>query len=260
MNMNFGMRPEIQALLERVQAMVRDVLSRREELIPLASTYADVHGYSYQRLGGLDAAFEQGVAEFEWGFWQYMGVDWCGVIPGGEAAANQLFDFVNQVSTMDMTSDQLIGLFEPYFYQSATELGYPSVPTGNIDELLQYPSDIQSYVPDGQVAEFSDESMLDIASWVREQATEVMFIYGEYDPWTAGAFDPEDNSGVPVFVADMADHGASIVHLSAADEAEVSNLLELWTSAPASVSAARRRSQGTSGQVVHPRIFARGLR
>lgn len=245
------------ACRQRVRDAQRDALVRRDELLPLASTYASINGYSYERLGGLEAAFEQGVSEFEWGFWQYLGVAWCGSIPQPGAPANALFDFLNVVSTMDMTSDQLIQVFEPYFYQAATQLGYPSVPVSHLDDVLGDVGAIEPYLPVGSTTVHDQQSMTDIDTWVREQASGVVFVYGEYDPWTAGAFNPADNPDAAVFTVAQGHHGSSIVDLPPGQATALLDLLENWTGASASLAEARALAERAGPGLIDPTRFLR---
>ena len=88
--------------------------------------------------------------------------------------------------------------------------------------------------------EFDEHAMGDIADWVATEGSELMFIYGEYDPWTAGAFDLGNaRDSFRLFVAG-GNHGADIEQLSADDRELAFAALERWTGVKP--SAARRAS------------------
>lgn len=237
------------ACRDNVRAFQRDALGRLDNLAQLADTYAQVRGYTFNRLGGAAPALEQGVIEFEWGFWQYLGRDACGAVPTAAATDAQVLNFLNLIESVDYMSDQLIDMFEPYFYQSATELGYPTVPVAHLADLLQYQSDFSAdfsaFLPAGVAANHDPAAMLDMDAWVREQADALLLIYGEYDPWTGGAFDPGDNAGVHVFLAPAADHGATIADLDPGDRDQALGLIETWTGVDTTSASARLQTQYT---------------
>ena len=56
-----------------------------------------------------------------------------------------------------------------------------------------------------------------------------MFIYGEWDPWTGGAFQPGDASDAHLFVDQGGTHSASINSLDRDDEEEAWAIISRWT-------------------------------
>lgn len=229
------------ACRSEVRALQRLAMERREVLADLATAYASARSYTFSRMGGIEPALEQGIVEFQWSFWQYMGVLFCDSVPDAGSTDADVFDFLQWVGTLDYFSDQLINVFEPYYYQSETQLGYPQVPTEHLADLLEYEPNTAALLPEGVNAVYDPEPMRDIAEWVRTQASELLFVYGEYDPWTAGAFDVGDNPGAQVFVAPTADHSATIADLDRDARDKVLVLLEQWldTNLPEPDAAAR---------------------
>lgn len=229
---------------QAVRDRQREALVRHVELAALAEELAGEHGYSFTRLGGLEPALELAVAELEWAYWQYLGVGFCGSIPGEGASAAELFGFVNAVGSVDQVSDQAIARFEPYFYQAETELGYPSVPTGHIADLITYDPSPDGLLPAGVTVDHDPAPMLDMARWAKQSGTGLLFIYGEYDPWTGGAFDISGNDGARSLMVAAGTHGAAIADLAAADKQAALDLLEMWTGHEVDESqAARARRQ-----------------
>jgi hypothetical protein len=72
--------------------------------------------------------------------------------------------------------------------------------------------------------------MADMASWARTEAQSILYIYGEIDPWTAGAWPtPPPGNDVHVFMAPGGNHLVGIADLSPADRAAALAVLERWT-------------------------------
>ena len=71
--------------------------------------------------------------------------------------------------------------------------------------------------------------MIDVADWVDTEGSKLLFIYGENDTWTAGAFDLGDATDSSLYTVTGGTHGSSIADLSQADRTEVYETLERWT-------------------------------
>lgn len=236
------------ACRQQVRDLQREALLRRERLMPLASDYATDAGLSFRRMGGIDRALETGVVELEWGFWQYLGNDFCGNLPDSTADDTTIFGFVTSLDALDAMSDQSIQTYEPYYYQSFTELGYPSVPTAHIADLLQfdYNDGVSALAPQGAVTTFVPAAMQDIADWLASEGERMMFVYGEDDPWTGGAFELGSARDSYLFTAPDGNHGSKIADLRVEDADLARLALEQWTGVvplPASALPVPRRAQ-----------------
>ena len=123
-----------------VQDFQREMLVRREAMVPRVQAYAEANGVTYDRHGGVEAAFEDSVVEMEWTFWQYLGDEWCASVPApaADATDDELWGFhVEGVGALYYLDDAAIADYEPYYYQSETQLGYPDSSTAHIDDLLE---------------------------------------------------------------------------------------------------------------------------
>jgi hypothetical protein len=220
----------------------RELLSRRAAMVDRMESFGVANNITFDRSAGAAGAFEDSVVEFSWGFWQYGEATYCDAIPPTSASDAELWQFHEDLGQLDYYGDQEIENYEPYFYQSETELGYPSVPTAHIDDLLETQDLDRDYLPAGVNATFDPSAMDDIQSWVASSGDRLLFVYGGNDPWTAGAFDLGDASDSFLFVAPGLNHGASIADLTSDDQATALDALERWTG----VSPRARRSAATA--------------
>jgi hypothetical protein len=71
--------------------------------------------------------------------------------------------------------------------------------------------------------------MRDVDHWVRNYGENIIFIYGEFDPWTAGEF-PLSQSGKDIskYYVPKGNHGAKFTMLKPSDRSEVVDKLSLW--------------------------------
>ncbi|EST25259.1 S28 family serine protease [Streptomyces roseochromogenus] len=203
---------------DRLNAVQREALVRREPLEKRYAQYAAEKGYTFDTIGGLDKAYEAVVLDYVWGFWQYSLLKDCGTVPADAATASDdaIWTSVDTISGFSAYTDQGLAPFEPYYYQAGTQLGSPTIHFPYIErKLIRYgyqpPRD---FVPRSIPMRFQPHAMRDVDTWVRHHATHMLFVYGQNDPWGserfrlgAGARDSY------VFTAPGMNHGANVAGL-----------------------------------------------
>jgi hypothetical protein len=207
----------------------RELLTRREAMIARMEEFGADQGITFERLAGVEGAFEDSVVEFPWGFWQYADQADCSVVPPTSATDAELWGFHESYGDIAFYGDQELEAYLPYFYQSETELGFPSVPTDHIDDLLETQELDRDYLPAGVTVTYDPTAMDDIDAWVQSDGARLLFIYGGNDPWTAGAFDLGSASDSFLYVAPELNHSASISDLTSDDQSAALAALERWT-------------------------------
>lgn len=209
----------------RLAAFQRQALTRRTEMqMRMTAT-----GAMYTRLG-LDKALEHAVLELPFGFWQYQSPSRCASIPADGAAAADVYKFLNDVGQVGLYADGGVNYFGPYYYQAARQLGYPAVDEGPVKDLLRHPGTDrpESYLPQGVSATYEPGAMRDIASWLKAEGRAFLFLYGEYDPWTAASFEPVPGMDAHRYVVPRGNHGAKLRDLPAAQRDEALSILGRW--------------------------------
>ncbi len=221
-----------------------ELLGRRQAMVARMEGFGADSGITFDRSAGAAGAFEDSVVEFPWGFWQYADASDCAAIPPTSASDDELWAFHVELGDLAFYGDQEIESYLPYFYQSEAELGYPSVPSGHIDDLLETQEVERDYLPAGVTVTYDPAAMDDIDAWVQSDGERLLFIYGGNDPWTAGAFDLGDAADSFLYVAPGLNHAASIADLTADDQSAALSTLERWTGVapadPSRLAAARR--------------------
>ncbi len=210
-------------------AVQREALGRREAMLDLLAQSSS--GLSFDRIGGQEAAFESVVVELPFTFWQYAGEGYCGQVPGTSASDQAIFSFLDDFVGFWYASDAVFDFFEPYYYQAHAQLGYPAVATDHIADLLVVdPADLEAgLLPAGTDPTYDPLAMADIAEWVATEGSRLLFVYGQYDPWTAGAFALGGAVDSYLFVEPGGTHGALIGTLAGADQAQALAIVERWT-------------------------------
>ncbi len=226
---------------QRLEDFQREVLLRRTEMEARITEQADQVGITYDQYG-VDGVLENAAISLSFAFWQYYGADLCDDIPTAAATDDEVWAFLDDISPPSSSSDGQNLLFEPYSWQAATQLGAPTVDTTHIDDLLEYDwSQVDGYPSVDLDPTHDPQAMQDIHTWVTTEAERILFIYGENDPWSAGAFELGDAQDSYRLYSPGANHGASIASLTQADREIALDALEAWTGvtplAPQSLAA-----------------------
>ena len=126
-------------------------------------------------------------------------------------------------------ADEDIERFMPYYFQAATQLGGPAVDGSHVQDLRRYDFSIDQYTPRGQAHEYDPHAMADIKSWFDESASQVLMVYGEFDPWSAGAFpQPRTDRDTRKFFVAGGNHGSKFAALNPDDKAVALGMLSSW--------------------------------
>lgn len=219
-----------QACRDALVVLQQEALRRRVAIVEMMEAYVEI-GESYDRLGGLDHALETILISTPFTFWQYIGGEGCSTIPSVTSNDREIYQFIDDTVGFVYVSDRSFDFYGPYYYQAHTELGYPAHRVDQLDGLLQHEviSVEEGLLPEGATATFDGSAMEDIAEWVDTEGSELIFIYGEYDAWTAGAFELGGATDSYLFVAPGGTHDALIDDLSEEDNALALEVLSNWT-------------------------------
>lgn len=215
--------PEGRAAIHDFQ---RRLLERKEELLPLFAGWFSQNGITYS----LPPApgFESAAVSYEWGFWQRHVFDY-DEIPGPEATGEEMVNHLAQVVRLHFQSDVNRDYFKAYIYQVYTEIGTANLDAPHLADLLEEERlDVRvrySFPPDLEFV-FRPESIPDVVQWVEDEGDEIVYIYGEVDPWTAGQVELAGAADAIKVIQPEADHGVKIMDLDLRDM--VLETLEGW--------------------------------
>ncbi len=220
--------PACRTALQELQIELLD--NRRAMLEASAGAQADADGHSYTRVA-LAPAVESSVASLYWAFWQYYGALWCGSIPAPTAGDQELWEFLDFIAPVSDSSDDSLDTFDAYYFQADVELGYPGTMDTWLDGHLAFGADdYTGFTPVGVTEPpFRPEAMQDIDAWVQAEGAQLLFVYGEWDPWTGGAFELGGATDSALLTVARGTHGAGISDLAPADQEIALAKLEAWT-------------------------------
>lgn len=214
----------------KVQALATEILQHRRPMIEAKATQqATDEGHLYTRVS-LGAAAESAVVNLEWSFWQYYGVDECADVPSPAATDAAVWSFLDRVSGVKDSDDANIADFEAYYYQSDVQLGYPATNVPYLDAYITYGDDAYAnIVPDVPQPYDGGAAMRDIDDWVQSEGDRLLFVYGQWDPWTGGAFTLGNATDSMIGIQREGTHNSSISFLDNSVRAAALAKLEAWT-------------------------------
>lgn len=232
---------------EALRTFQRTALLRRDELLPRVQA---LPGTSFGVLG-TERAFEFSVVELPHAFWQYGNASLCPSIPTPDAPADALFSFLESINPVEGFGDATLNYYAPYFFQAATELGAPRYDERHLHGLLRFPREDRPalYPPLGVEKTFDHSAMPQVERWVRTDGQRMLFVYGENDPWSTGAFEVRERNDSFRFFVPGGNHGSSILQLPEPQRSFALDKLEQWVGTPVLRPAAGATLQAEGGEL-----------
>ncbi len=232
---------EFKTCREKLEASQKILLSHPEVALK------DVEG-TFTQLGSKEIALEHAVIEMPFTFWQYGKPEsLCTNVPNESDDVETHAAFLKKTNDVTGLSDEEVLDFIPYFYQAAVQLGSPGSRLDHLRPLLKHEDTykVTTYTPKGVEINFDPEAMRDIADWVSKYSEKIMFIYGEFDPWSAGAFVPRANSQSYRYFVPKGNHGSNVFLLPKALKKEATDHLSEWLNVPMDTNAVIGKSGNT---------------
>ncbi len=216
---------------ERIFTFQKLLLQKRNVILPLFEKYSSEKKYIYQI--GIEKAFEYCVLEYSFAFWQWQ-TDGCENIPDDTDENYRIFSHFIKVASPHYFADSGIKLYQPFFHQALNEIGYYGYDLDLFDGLLTEVTErkFTFCAPPGTKPEFNPEVMEDINTWIREFGDNMIFIYGEYDPWSASAVELIGKTNSLVIIKPEGSHTTRIRNISDEDRERIYSRLEEWLGDP----------------------------
>ncbi|MFE7955037.1 S28 family serine protease [Streptomyces sp. NPDC057413] len=218
---------------DKLNAVQREALVRREPLEKKYAAYAAENGYTFTTIGSLDRAYEAVVLDYVWGFWQYSLLSDCDTIPANAATASddEIWNSVDEISGFSAYTDQGLETYTPYYYQAGTQLGAPTIRFPHIEKrYIRYGyQPPRNFVPREIPMRFQPWVMRDVDTWVRHEARHMLFVYGQNDPWGSERFRVDKGAKDSyVFTAPGMNHGANVAGLVPAQKELATARILAW--------------------------------
>jgi len=171
------------ACREKLIAFQRLALKNKKELLPLVKAYAQEEKLNFSI--GLENALEYVVLEYTFSFWQYHKID-CNTIPGKDSTPEKMFRHLKTVVSFGSYADRSMN--SAAMYQFCTQLGYYGYVRKNVQDLLSSETYANcAYAPQDTALGYDPAPMRKLDQWLQNKGKNILYIYGQLDPWSAPA-------------------------------------------------------------------------
>ncbi|MDX9782498.1 MAG: S28 family serine protease [Bacteroidales bacterium] len=220
---NFAGTPEQRA---KILAFQREVLKRRSTLQPMFDALCAEKKYEFNL--PLEEIYDYSVLEFSFALWQWgSNTD---EIPAPDADDKKVFDYWMKISSPDYFVKE--SPTTSFFVQAAKELGYYGYDTKPFEGLLKVKSTkgylAKLFLPQDQKFKFNKKLSRKLEKFVATTNSNMIFIYGEFDPWSAVMVSEPKSTNVVVVTDPAGSHRARISTLPQESRQRVISLLERW--------------------------------
>ncbi len=213
----------------KVKRFQKMTLKNQERYHSAFRELSQKEGYTYTLVGGIEKAFEYCVLEYSFAFWQwgYVPVQ---KIPGRTATPRKVVEHMNQVAGFDYFNDAFIISYRPFFYQALTEMGYYGYELEEFDKhILHVDNPLFTFtIPGEAVLPFNQELSREVQHYLTSEADNFIYIYGEYDTWSATAVSTTGNTNSKIYVKEEGSHRTRIRNMPEEQQQEVYSTLELF--------------------------------
>ena len=220
-------RPEDRAIIQNFQL---ELLKRRSRLMPMFAAHCEERNFQFRT--SLDEIYDFSVLEYSYAHWQYgTTID---NMPSLTASDEELFSQFIAISSPRYFQDN--SSIESFFVQAERELGYYGYDLAPFASYLTITSD-KGYlkklvVPKDADVSF-DRTLFDkICAYLDKEDPRMVFIYGEYDPWSATAadisVDMKNKKNIIVAYVPKGSHSANIRRLPDDLQTKVIDTIKRW--------------------------------
>ena len=190
----------------------KEVLKRRNKLMPLFEKLCTERSYKFRL--PADEIYDYCVLEYSFAFWQW-GTP-VSSIPSTTASDKDIFDHLMRISGPEYFVSESGNT--SFFVQAAKELGYYGYDTKPFDGLLKIKSSkgylAKLFLPESvQNMTFDPATYSKVENFISTTNDKMIFIYGEYDPWSAAATTNPHSPNALYLVVPKGSHRARISDL-----------------------------------------------
>ena len=184
-----------------------------------------------------NAVLDYMILEYPFALWQFgISTD---EIPELGADKQVIFDHLIRVSSPSYMAIEGQENIKSFFVQAARELGYYGYDIKPFKEYLSISSAHnyleKIFLPDDLTIKYNKKTAKDVKRFIRKTDARIMFVYGEWDPWSASGFEVPEKDNFLKIIKPKGSHASRIGNLPIEQKKEVKAKLELWLEQPVNI-------------------------
>ncbi|MDY0077549.1 MAG: S28 family serine protease [Bacteroidales bacterium] len=182
---------------------------------------------SFERVGGIEKAFELNVLELGFAYWQWYPTP-CAEIPDTTASTNELFNFWISAAGYDFFADQSLESMQSFFYQALTEMGFYTYDTKPFKHLLNSEKNpnFNHALPEGKAVKYHKKLNKKVNKWLQKEGNNIIYIYGAFDAWASTAVRPSEKTNAIKLLKAGGSHATRLRHFSAEQQQLVIDFIQ----------------------------------
>jgi len=218
--------PEEREQIKQFQNLCFD---NRADLLEILKNTAKEHHLSWEF--GEEKAIDYTILEYSFAFWQWGNKT--EDIPNNNASPQEIYDHLFKVAGYGFFESKSVDDLQPYFWAALTQQGIYGYETAPFKHYL-HTEDVYTFdwaFPKGITKEYDLKPMQEIKSFLDTSATKMIFIYGEYDAWSATAIDLSASASqreMYKFVKSKGSHTTRIKSFNEDKQKEIYTIIDLW--------------------------------
>ncbi|MBE6334073.1 MAG: aminopeptidase [Bacteroidales bacterium] len=205
-----------------------EMMKRKAELLPMFKAHCDAKGYEFRL--PIEEVYDYDVMEYSFAHWQWgLPID---KVPGADATNEEIFKYA-------------IGILEPNYFAKQTP--YTSFNVQAVRELGYYGYDMKPFkkymdikspkdymrrlmiIEELSGDEFDKTLYKDTKKFLKKNDPKMIYIYGEYDPWSAsGVMDLKNKENIKIYVHPGGSHSTRINSFAEPKKSEIINTIKGW--------------------------------
>jgi len=213
----------------KIKAFQELCFENRDALLSMMKKVGEEKGMTWEF--GIDKAIDYTILEYSFAFWQWGKP--VNSIPSGNVSPEGIYMHLIDVVGYDFFEEKSVTDLQPYFWAALTEqgiYGYETAPFKkylNTEEIYKF----DWAFPEGITKEYDLKPMQEIKSFLDTSASKMLFIYGEYDAWSATAVELTDDASkreVYKFVRPKGNHRDRIKTFDEESQKRIYDIIDSW--------------------------------
>ena len=210
-----------------VRDFQEEFLRRRATIQPKMEAQCKAHGYTYRI--PMSEVYDMCALEFSFAFWQWgYPVE---TIPGKDASDDEFLEYLNKVSGPDYFAIE--NPHTSFYIMAAKQLGYYGYDVEPFKDMLTITT-AKGYMhriflpDDAKNLKFCRRLSRRMDRFLERNNCNIIFIYGEYDPWSAVRAGDNHTETNHIFIQPAGSHRTRISTFDEATQTEIKELISGW--------------------------------
>ncbi|WP_297091619.1 S28 family serine protease [uncultured Draconibacterium sp.] len=220
--------PGTAAQRKKIENFQLEMLKNRAKLLPKLEALCRDKNYTFRV--DLDEVFDLCVLEYPFALWQWGRLT--DHVPEANAPIDQLFEHLMLVSGPSYFAIEGHEGYKSFFVQAARELGYYGYDTQPFQALLTIKTAKgylpRLFLPKELQVKYQPKTAKAVGRFIQSTDAKILFIYGEWDPWSASAFEVPQKQNFLKVVKPGGSHSTRIANLPQVQKQLVKETLERW--------------------------------